>query len=259
MLGKLIKYEFKATARIFLPLFAALLAVSAITRLMVGLRLETPHVISMVLSIMLMVAAFVMTLILTIQRFYKNFMTDEGYLTFTLPVSTGRLIWSKLIVAVIWIVVCSVVAILSLMLMAFSGNEWRIILDGIRELGLPRLDLTLFLIEGSALILASLLTSVLMIYASMALSMLSNKHRVSLSFAFYIGLNTVMQILMSILLWIFANPNYMTGESFRAFIEANAFGAIHTCILITLGITLAFGAGMFATTRYMLKHRLNLQ
>jgi hypothetical protein len=259
MLGKLMKYEFKATARIFLPMFAALLAMAAVTRLTLGLRLETPHIISMVLSIMLMVSAFVLTLILTIQRFYKNFMTDEGYLTFTLPVSTGRLIWSKLIVAAIWTLVCTVAVFLALWIMAFSGNEWRIVIDGIRELGLPSRDVTLFLIEGCALILASLSAGILTIYASMALSMLSIKHRVSLSFAFYIALNTVTQILMSIFLWIFVKPNSMTAESIHTFFEQNTMGAIHVCALVSLAVTAAFGAAMFCTTRYMLKHRLNLQ
>lgn len=259
MLGKLIKYEFKATARIFLPLLGALLAVSAVTRLLLGLNWQTPHVISVALSIMLMVAAFVMTLILTVQRFYKNFMTDEGYLTFTLPVNTGRLIWSKLVVAVVWIAACSVTAILSLMLMAFSGNEWRILLDGIRELNIPRFDLILFLVEGGALILASIITSILTIYTSMALSMVANKHRVSLSFAFYIGLNTVMQILMSIFLWIFVKPNSMAAESFHTYFERYSIGAIHVCALISLAFTVAFGAAMFCTTRYMLKNQLNLQ
>ena len=35
---------------------------------------------------MVIIAAFVITLIVIIQRFYKNLLTDEGYLMFTLPV-----------------------------------------------------------------------------------------------------------------------------------------------------------------------------
>lgn len=259
MLGKLTKYEFKATARIFLPLFAAVLAVSAVTRVMLGLRWETPHVISIVLAVMLIAAAFVMTLVLTIQRFYKNFMTDEGYLTFTLPVTTGRLIWAKLIVAAVWTVVCAAVVFLSVALMALSAGDWQNLFQSIRELGLPKADQTLFILEFLALVLSSLLTGILTIYASMALSMVANKHRVSLSFVFYIALNTVMQILISILLWIFVSPDFPNGLTFSAYMEVHTLGVIHAWMLTALGVVLAFGAGMFATTRYMLKKQLNLQ
>ena len=36
MLGKLMKYEFKATGRIFLPMFGALIVVAAVNRLFMG-------------------------------------------------------------------------------------------------------------------------------------------------------------------------------------------------------------------------------
>jgi hypothetical protein len=162
-------------------------------------------------------------------------------------------------VAVIWNIVCTAVAFLSISLIAFSGDEWRQIARAIGELGLPNADLTLFVIEFCALILASLVTSILTIYASISLSMLANKHRVALSFAFYIALNTVMQILLSVVLLLFGNPSTVTDESFQMFIEQNALGAIHACALVTLAITIAFGAAMFFTTRYMLKNQLNLQ
>ncbi len=259
MLGKLMKYEFKATARIFLPLFAALLAVSLVNKLMTGLQLQMPGIITMSLSIILIVAAFVITLILTVQRFYKNFMTDEGSLMFTLPVGTGRMIWSKLIVAAVWTVVCAAVVFLSLMVMAFSGNEWHELVLAIRNLGLPSLDMTFFILEFGVLVLASLLTGILTIYASLALSMFANNHRVALSFGFYIALNTLMQILVSVVMWIFFSPESMANQTFEAFVENHALGSIHACLSVAVVLTLAFGAGMFYTTRYMLKNQLNLQ
>ena len=259
MLGKLMKYEFKATARIFLPLFAALIVVSAVSKLTLGLQLQTPHMISLALSITLIVAAFVITLILTIQRFYKNFMSDEGSLMFTLPVSTGRLIWSKLLVAAVWTVVCTAVVFLSLMIMAFTGSEWHELVLAIKNLGLPPLDMTLFIIELCALVLASLLTGILTIYASLALSMLVNNHRVALSFGFYIALNTLMQIAVSVIMWIFFSPKSIANQTFEAYVESNSLGSVHACASVALVVTVAFGAAMFATTRYMLKNQLNLQ
>ena len=102
MLGKLMKYEFKATARIFLPMFAALLVVSLVSRIFITLRVETPMAIGIALSVIMIIAVCVITLIITLQRFYKNLLTNEGYLMFTLPVKTDSIIWSKMIVATIW-------------------------------------------------------------------------------------------------------------------------------------------------------------
>ena len=268
MLGKLMKYEFKATARIFLPLYAAMLVMAAVTKLMFSLQLDTPRIISLVVSILLMIAAFVITLILTIQRFYKNFLTDEGYLMFTLPADAGTLIGGKLLVAVIWNIVCTAAAYLSLSIMAFSGGEWQAMVQAIRDTGLAGIDVTFFTIEFITLILSSLITGILTIYASMALSMFSNKHRVALGFVFYIALTTVMQILTSTILRLFSLPisnrytvavDEITANSAREFFSPTVISTIHTYAGILLLVTVGFGAAMFFTTRYMLKNQLNLQ
>jgi type IV secretory pathway VirB3-like protein len=92
MLGKLLKYEFKATSRIFLPMFGALLIVAAFSRLFMSLSFDVPSVIGVTVSVIMIIGIIVMTFLLTIQRFNKNLLGSEGYLMFTLPVSTDRLI-----------------------------------------------------------------------------------------------------------------------------------------------------------------------
>jgi len=213
----------------------------------------------MVLSVLLIIAAFVLTLILMVQRFYKNLMTDEGYLMHTLPVGTGRLISAKLIVAAVWTIVCAAVVFLSVMIMAYSGDVWQEFLRIFQNAGLPSLDVTLFILEFCALVLASLLAAILMVYASLSLSMLFNKHRVAISFAVYVGLNTVLQIILSVAVSLFAHMSRETYQSFEAFIETNTLAAVHICMSVALLVVAGFGAGMFYTTKYMLKNRLNLQ
>ena len=44
--------------------------------------------------VMAIIASAVVTELLVFVRFYKNFFTDEGYLTFTLPVSRKDLLLS---------------------------------------------------------------------------------------------------------------------------------------------------------------------
>jgi len=55
----------------------------------------------------------IITLVLILVRYYKNFFTDEGYLTFTLPVSRAKLVNSKIIMAFFWAVMTILVCLLS--------------------------------------------------------------------------------------------------------------------------------------------------
>ena len=54
------------------------------------------------LMVFVLAALVTVTTILILYRYYKNFFTDEGYLTFTLPVTRDQLLWSKIINAFIW-------------------------------------------------------------------------------------------------------------------------------------------------------------
>ena len=55
------------------------------------------------------VAFLILSQILVFMRYYKNFFSDEGYLTFTLPVKRTHLITSKLITATLNIVCTAIV------------------------------------------------------------------------------------------------------------------------------------------------------
>ncbi|HPF87914.1 MAG TPA: hypothetical protein PK537_07655 [Candidatus Limiplasma sp.] len=259
MLGKLMKYEFKATGRIFVPLFSALLIVSAVTRLMGSLRSTAPHVIGVTLASMLIAAAFVITLILTIQRFYKNFMTNEGYLMFTLPVNTDRLIWAKLIVATVWTLVCGAVVSLSIAIMSTSDTSLLHIFRSNADWSMLTLDEGLFSVELIAIFLVTLLDGILSLYACMALSLYFNKHRIAISFAIYVGMIILFQILAVIAASIISNANISINEGLRVFIDTHPNGTVHMALLLALLIIAAVGAAFFALTRHMLKNKLNLQ
>ncbi|MFR7768693.1 MAG: hypothetical protein ACLU0Z_08965 [Oscillospiraceae bacterium] len=129
MLGKLLKQDFRATARIILPVYAAVpvlgLFTGLITRLCENqngfLIRAIGALVSFVFSLSL-IAAVVTTIVLMILRFYRNLMTDEGYLMFTLPVSTTELICSKLIVSVVWFLGALAVDALGLLVTGRFGS-----------------------------------------------------------------------------------------------------------------------------------------
>ncbi|PKM87703.1 MAG: hypothetical protein CVU87_09105 [Firmicutes bacterium HGW-Firmicutes-12] len=266
MLSKLLKYEIKATGRIFLPLFLALLIFALITRLISPLGPEewnTTAIISMIIYIIIMVGMFVTTLIMMIQRFYKNLLSDEGYLMLTLPVKPWKHIVSKLLVSMFWVVTSGIVAITSILIITLEIGEitklamqFRIIYhQALADLG-PSIYLLAFeIIIG---ILIGLASCILIVYASIAIGHLFSQHKMLASFGAFIGLTTLSQIffmLISIVPGNFYFPNiHITSHDFigmQTLIQlAVAYGIILTGLLC---------AAYFAVTNFILSKRLNLE
>ena len=96
MLTKLLKYEFRATARVMLPLYLILLATALGANLSTrGMGdLGTLLVLAFALAIL---AVFIMSVVIMAQRFRQNLLGDEGYLMNTLPVQSWQLVLSKLV------------------------------------------------------------------------------------------------------------------------------------------------------------------
>lgn len=109
MLGKLMKHEFRATARRMLPLFLVVVLLSCFLRISTAVidhsTRSLPTILHMlnallwVLFVLLLIGCVVFAVVVMVNRFYKNLLTDEGYLMFTLPVSIHKLLWSKLLVS----------------------------------------------------------------------------------------------------------------------------------------------------------------
>ena len=112
MLKKLLKYEFKATGRVYGGLYLAILAVAVLMgvsfQIPAPLGHTAPIAVLMLVYMGLGVAIAVMTVLSIIQRFTRNLLGREGYLMHTLPVSNAQLILAKLIPSILW-VLCSIV------------------------------------------------------------------------------------------------------------------------------------------------------
>lgn len=117
MFGKCIKHELRATRRKLAPILLAMLAVSLLASVLVviegrllanGEELVFSALGGTLVGILLIslfvlaIAVEIVAFIMVIRRFYTSFFTDEGYLTFTLPVTIHEHILSKLVVALVW-------------------------------------------------------------------------------------------------------------------------------------------------------------
>ena len=118
MLGKLLKHEFRATYRTMLPMFGVVLVLSLLANLSFARIADTDSGALDILFGLFIMAFFlglftmgVMAMVVMIQRFYKNVLGDEGYLTLTLPVNVHEIVWSKLIVSFVWFLATGLIAI----------------------------------------------------------------------------------------------------------------------------------------------------
>ena len=119
MLTKLIKQEFRATARVMIPMYLVMLALAVGARFFtddlgdLGDLLKALCALAVLACILVNVAAMIL-------RFKQNLLGDEGYLMFTLPVTVHQHLWAKLVAAVAWFAATLAISLGSLCILADS-------------------------------------------------------------------------------------------------------------------------------------------
>ena len=267
MLGKLMKYEIKATGRILIPLYLVLLAFAVINKVFIGTGLSDklqgfgsiPFILSIFGYGVTMAAVFIVTFFIIIQRFYKNLLGDEGYLMNTLPVNTITNITSKLSIATFWTIISGIVAILSIIIMAFEPNNFgRFFYETFNAFseGYSKFGIQIYIIIIELIIagLTQFMQFISMIYASVSIGHLFNKHRILSSFGAFIVLNIISGAITSSM-GIALSTSGLT-DLFR---NIDSFGSVHLVLISISLYNLLFLIVYFIITSYILKNKLNLE
>ena len=273
MLGKLLKYEFRATGRSMLPALGVLtllvLLANVSVRMMdsqVGAFLTILMVLVLILTFVAVVVAELMPLILMIQRFYKNLLSNEGYLMHTLPANVHQLVWSKLIVSLVWMLLTNIIIFLlgGLSVLHLTQMNLGAFLEGfpsmaeIREAlasaGVSMGDLYLFLTEMVLAVVLSSIVTCLHFYAAMSLGHTFTNHKGLMSVLCFVGISIVLNIITNYLgLKGVENLTSLTINSFRSGVQV-AQGAVGVGILYVL----FQGVLLYLATVFGLKKGLNL-
>jgi hypothetical protein len=176
-----------------------------------------PGIISFIYIISI-IAIVVVSFVIIILRFYKNLMTDEGYLMFTLPTKSSELINSKLFASILWTIASIIGVVASLFCLFITPERFTKLQEGFR-MAFAELEsafhgkVTLLIVEFILLIIIALVNSILEIYFSIALGQLFNGHKVIGSFGAYIAISTIVQILSTIILALVGLSNqYQLSE-----------------------------------------------
>lgn len=270
MFAKLLKHEFQATRGILGLLCAAalggaLLGGSSLRYLIwASQRSEdaTPSVVLFALllmaSVLFLAACCVIMLVMLVGRFYKSRFTDEGYLTFTLPVNGHQVLLSSMLSSVTNMLAIFVVVILSLLLMLLLGlsglDEFR------QEFPLALQEFFQMLGENFRLthlgtILLGLLclifglaaeTSVIMLAVTLG-ALKAKKHKILAAVGFYYLFHVVLNILGAV------------GTVYLAFIyDITARWTPQMGTALSCGIALVIAVCCYFPSHYLVTRRLNL-
>ncbi|MDD4796374.1 MAG: hypothetical protein PHO66_01235 [Eubacteriales bacterium] len=272
MLGKLLRYEIKSTARLFLPLYAALAVLGLLNRLFLSISrlpaasfvLSLPAATGTAIYALTVMAAFVMTFVVMIQRFYKSLLGDEGYLMFTLPVSPAQHLVAKLTVSCLWIFASMAVTAVSLLIMLANGQFFNSLSAGLASAlqHLMQFDPNAVTwaalgAEFVALAILGTLSSILMIYFSISLGQLSNRYKLLTAVGAYLGVNAVLQALSTLLTLPMAFP--AVADAIESFFSAYPIASLHVAAGAGLLGALLLCAAFFLGTNYLLSKKLNLE
>ena len=254
MLGKLIKHEFRATGRLMAPLFGAMLLLAVFVR-----------VSDLILSVT------VFSTVLMIKRFHQNFLTDEGYLMFTLPTSVHSLLWSKLITAALFFIFTFLADALAVAIVVWRGGTARDLFESI--VGLFRELNSFYMANGIALaleilalLLVSLLVTCLLFYAPMSIGYSFANHKGLLSVVFYFVIQAILQIFgVAVLSGVVSDTAFhrlltdAMDNLGRTDTAAAAMQAAHGTMLLALFTELFLGVLLYFLTYVMLRKHRNLQ
>lgn len=197
MFGKLMKYELRYLIRVFAPMWAVVFSLCVLSRLVIRpdldgmMYVEGAEAILPVLAAMLAVVGIITMMVVAtvvlLQRFYKGMYGDEGYLMFTLPVTSGALIHSKALSAMIMMIGTELLTFAGVMIMVSYPEIWS-------EIGLTFKEAFRLLLEMNNLtevefvllavwtVVAGLLTiaqGIYTVYLAISIGQLWKKHPVA--------------------------------------------------------------------------------
>ena len=268
MLGKLMKHEFRATARLILPLYLVVVALSAFTRVSNWILEKNQNdALSMLSGLFLFLfvvslfASVIFAVVMMVVRFYRNLMTDQGYLMFTLPVSLHQLLWSKLFVAIIWFIGTILVDILAGVIVTYESGMAGDLYRGLRELFSQlttyyALNGTAFVLEATLATLVTMLVGCLCFYAPISIGHSFANHKTLLSVVFFFAIQFVLRILSVFGLASMACSFPSAGYGMAA---NNAIAVIHGFAWGFIAYEAVLGAILYFVTWLMLRRHLNLE
>lgn len=270
MLGKVLKYDMRATGRVLLPVYAALFGAALLFGLSLGALSDSQSLFQILTGVIyaaVIVAVVVITIVMIISRFYHSMMGEEGYLTHVLPVGTGTLIAGKTISASLWSLFGTIAGLLSAIVLVagalitayalgnldFDLDLSLMIQDFFRQYGGHAV---IILIEGILVILAGSAAAIGRVYTAISVGHLWSNHRIAGAILVYIGIGIVLETVgMSALL----GASWFPEDFFEKLLGTGDIQNVELVMLVSIIASLLLTAIYSVISWLVLKKHLNLQ
>ena len=273
MFAKLLKYEWKANVRLLATLSLCMLGVALLGALdlraiiafasnesgdsFTGL-LMIPAVLFLVFAYIALILYVGGTQFYLQYRFYKTRFTDEGYLTFTLPVKTSHIFLSSALHILIWQIIAACVLLLSLGVVIGLGVPWGTLNAEATAESLQEMAFEIQLLwEVSSLryyllvIPVSLISAVILPMSAIVLgAVVAKKHKLLAAIGIMYGVSTFTGI-VSGMISVISSIIAMSAD-----MNIDTVMAITPLLSMILPAVLA-GCGYFLSI-YLMKNKLNL-
>lgn len=280
MLKKLLKYDFKSVFKYWWIAAVSATALSVLGGFCLKILVDStaeetvfqpPEVLTISSSLLLMltvmaISAFsVISAILLFVRFYKNFFTDEAYLTFTLPVKRSTHLNSKLILGFVTQLATGAVIILDAALIIVIGLADKIFKKEVWEEFLllakeffKEVDgyFWVFLLETLFIMLIISIAGLLFTYACITFaSMITKKAKLITAIGIYYGATSVVSFVFSMI--------YLFGvDTIITFLDKLPENSANLIIVLIALVVLLFVAMictlLYTFEQWMLDRKLNL-
>lgn len=269
MVKKLLKYEFISYIRTLLPMYIILFAIGVLNRFIQ--IFENDHfsydivfrssIVALVISIIVCLG---MTVVLGIVRFYKSMYSAEGYLSFTLPVTSGQHIFSKLVMLVAFTAISLVVVLLSASV-AMLGDVLVEVWRAIAYLAKKYFEIygvhgAFYIFEFIVGAIMFIISQYLLFYSCITIGQTAKKKRVFMSFVTYFIYYIITQIVGTIFIIIGATfeHNGVMNDILDIFFT-NPQGWAHVIFATVIAFLTVLCVVFYFVSRYIMNRKLNLE
>lgn len=269
MVKKLIKHEFVAFNRTLLPIEFIMLGIALLTRFVQLFENDTTAfkivgTSSVIMFVICMIVLLVATFFVGITRFYKNLFTLEGYLSFTLPVTTSQHIFTKLLVSIVYTFISLVNIVVSVCiatagemcseLFKAAGYILKHFFDFAKGHSVP------FILEAILLVILLTVSGYLLFFACISVGQLAKKNRVLAAFGAYFVYYVITQIVGTVIIIVGSIiVENVDLDPLIHWIVNNPFATTHICLCGGCVLALILSAIWYLISYKIIKNKLNLE
>lgn len=270
MLSTLMRYDFKRLFKWFLPACGLMLLSAAMFTFLqwrfanltrIENFLAIPYGLLTFVSVIGLMAGYIAVFAVICHHFYKNLMTDEGYLTFTLPVTQNQILASKVIAGSVCALVGTVVMIAAILIIAIGTAAITASGEISDEIGIiggadvPTAGAVLsVLITGLIEGVLELISFVIRVYFAIVLGCsVAKTHKVAASFGFYYLTNLIVGFISGFGGVVFGIL-LLGSETVDQVLNATS-----TLMLLTAAFNIVTCVVLYLWSLKLLKTKLNLQ